>query len=126
MAAMGGNVDSSAVPKSASVETAHELVQAGHQYLDVRTPQEFTAGHAVGAINIPYLLYVGSGMSKNPKFLEEVSSHFKTDDKIVVACQAGKRSLMAAKDLVSAGFTEVTDVVGGYAAWTEKGLPTES
>lgn len=24
------------------------------------------------------------------------------------------------------GFTEVTDIVGGYAAWTQNGLPTES
>lgn len=36
MAAMGGNVDSAPVPKSAPVEIAHELLQAGFQYLDVR------------------------------------------------------------------------------------------
>ncbi|KAI8536913.1 hypothetical protein RHMOL_Rhmol10G0293800 [Rhododendron molle] len=126
MAAMGGNVDSAPVPKSAPVEIAHELLQAGFQYLDVRTPEEFTAGHAIGAVNVPYLFKVGSGMSKNPNFLEEVSSQFGKDDKIIVGCLSGKRSLMAATDMMSAGFTEVTDIVGGYAAWTQNGLPTES
>ncbi|KHN24869.1 Thiosulfate sulfurtransferase, chloroplastic, partial [Glycine soja] len=39
----------------------YELLLAGHQYLDVRTPEEFNAGHAPGAINIPYMFRVGSG-----------------------------------------------------------------
>nr|GMD53402.1 thiosulfate sulfurtransferase 16, chloroplastic-like [Ipomoea batatas] len=91
-----------------------------------RTPEEFMAGHAAGAINIPYMFKVGSGMSKNPRFLEEVLEHFGKDDEIIVGCQLGKRSLMAAIDLVSAGFTGITDIAGGYAAWTQNGLPTES
>ncbi|KAK9284968.1 hypothetical protein L1049_024150 [Liquidambar formosana] len=90
-----------------------------------RTPEEFSAGHAPGAINIPYMYRAGSGMTKNPKFLEEVSSHFGKDDEIIVGCQSGKRSLMAATDLLSAGFSGITDIAGGYAAWTQIGLPTE-
>ncbi|KAK2999665.1 hypothetical protein RJ639_022987, partial [Escallonia herrerae] len=92
----------------------------------LRTPEEFTAGHAAGAINIPYMFRVGSGMKKNPNFLEEVSSHLGKDDEVIVGCQAGKRSLMAATDLLSAGFTGITDIAGGYAAWTQNGLPTEN
>lgn len=41
MAAMGGNVESAAGPKSAPVATAYELLQAGHQYLDVRYSSSF-------------------------------------------------------------------------------------
>ncbi|KAK2981265.1 hypothetical protein RJ640_028630 [Escallonia rubra] len=125
MASAGGDAKSTAVPASVPVRVAHELLQAGHRYLDVRTPEEFTAGHAVGAINIPYMFRVGSGMKKNPNFLEEVSSHLGKDDEVIVGCQAGKRSLMAATDLLSAGFTGITDIAGGYAAWTQNGLPTE-
>ncbi|XP_052196398.1 thiosulfate sulfurtransferase 16, chloroplastic isoform X2 [Diospyros lotus] len=131
MATAGRGVESAAgVPTSVPVRVAHELLLAGHRYLDVRTPEEFTAGHPVGAINIPYMFKVGSGMTKNLKFLEEVLSHFGKDDEIIVVssngCQAGKRSIAAATDLVSAGFTGVTDIAGGYAAWTQNGLPAET
>ncbi|CAK9142794.1 unnamed protein product [Ilex paraguariensis] len=123
---VGENVQSTAVPTSVPVRVAHELLQAGHRYLDVRTREEFSAGHAVGAINIPYMFRVGSGMTKNPNFLEELLSLLAKDDEIIVGCQIGKRSFMAASDLVSAGFTGITDIAGGYAAWTQNGLPTES
>ncbi|KAJ0964046.1 hypothetical protein J5N97_029168 [Dioscorea zingiberensis] len=114
-----------AVPRSVPVRVAHELLQAGHRYLDVRTVDEFNAGHAVGAVNIPYLFKVGSGMTRNPKFVEEVLSVFGTDDEIIVGCQSGKRSLMAAADLCNAGFTGITDIAGGYSAWVQTGLPVE-
>ncbi|KAJ8441061.1 hypothetical protein Cgig2_020352 [Carnegiea gigantea] len=162
------------VPTSVAVRVAYELLQAGHRYLDVRTPEEFSAGHVPGALNIPYLFRVGSvgalqsfpfrnslilvvldapcfhtvsfvlidtGMTKNPNFLAQVSSHFGKDDEILIfsswldhvdkyddyiqGCQSGKRSLMAANDLQSAGYTGIMDVAGGYAAWTQSGLPTE-
>ncbi|RXH74953.1 hypothetical protein DVH24_029674 [Malus domestica] len=109
------NLEAVGVPTSVPVRVAHELLQAGHKYLDVRTPGEFSAGHAPGAVNIPYLYKVGSGMSKNPEFLKEVSSHFRKHDEIIVGCQLGKRSMMAATDLVAAGFTGITDIAGGYA-----------
>ena len=48
-------------PTSVPVRVALELLQAGYRYLDVRTPEEFSAGHAPAAINIPYLHRVGSG-----------------------------------------------------------------
>ncbi|KAG5250272.1 hypothetical protein OIU76_006573 [Salix suchowensis] len=110
-------------PRSVQVHVAHELLQAGHQYLDVRTCDEFRVGHPSGAINIPYMLNNGAEMFKNSKFLEEVSSQFRKDDDIVVGCKSGRRSLLAACDLQAAGFVRVTDVAGGYTAWTENGLP---
>ncbi|XAR58029.1 hypothetical protein NMG60_11026363 [Bertholletia excelsa] len=72
------------------------------------------------------MLTVGSGMTKNLNFLEEVLSHFGKDDEIIIGCQGSDRSLMAAMDLVSAGFTGVTDIAGGYAVWTQIGLPLDS
>lgn len=33
---------------------AYALLQSGLPYLDVRTPEEFASGHAVGAVNIPF------------------------------------------------------------------------
>jgi rhodanese-related sulfurtransferase len=38
-------------------------------------------------------------MIKNAKFVEEVSQEFDKDDEIVVACQSGRRSMMAVTEL---------------------------
>ncbi|EFH38699.1 predicted protein, partial [Arabidopsis lyrata subsp. lyrata] len=75
------------VPSSVSVTVAHDLLLAGHRYLDV-TPEEFRQGHACGAINVP-CMNRGVSMSKNPDFLELVSSHFGQSDNIIVGCQSG-------------------------------------
>ncbi|CAD6338255.1 unnamed protein product [Miscanthus lutarioriparius] len=113
-----------AVPlRSVPVRVAYELQQAGHRYLDVRTESEFSAGHPERAVNIPYLFRAGSGTTKNTCFLEQVASIFGKNDGIIVGCQSGRRSLMAASELSSAGFTTVTDVAGGFSSWTENGLP---
>lgn len=68
MATVGENVQSNASaaappPTSVPVRVAHELLQAGHRYLDVRTAEEFSAGHAAGAVNVPYMFRVGSGFA---------------------------------------------------------------
>ena len=38
-------------------------------------------------------------------------------------CQSGKRSELACIDLLAAGFMNVKNVGGGYAAWLHNGLP---
>ncbi|KAL4326479.1 hypothetical protein AHAS_Ahas13G0004200 [Arachis hypogaea] len=96
------NLESRKVPTSVAVGVAHGLLQAGHRYLDVRTIEEFSAGHTPGAINIPYLHKIGEDMTKNADFIEQVSSQFSKHDKIVVGCKSGKRSKMAATDLLDA------------------------
>ncbi|XP_044425404.1 rhodanese-like domain-containing protein 15, chloroplastic isoform X2 [Triticum aestivum] len=112
-----------AVPASVPVRVAYEMQLAGHRYLDVRTEGEFGGGRPAGAVNIPYMYSTGSGMAKNPHFLEQVSAIFGSDDELIIGCQSGKRSLMAAAELCSAGFTAVTDIAGGFSTWRENGLP---
>ncbi|EER90413.1 hypothetical protein BDA96_10G347600 [Sorghum bicolor] len=116
--------EAAAVPvRSVPVRVAYELQQAGHRYLDVRTESEFSAGHPERAVNIPYLFRAVTGTTKNTCFLEQVASIFGKDDGIIIGCQSGRRSLMAATELSSAGFTTVTDVAGGFSSWRENGLP---
>ncbi|CAN6206644.1 unnamed protein product [Urochloa humidicola] len=112
-----------AIPRSVPVQIAYELQQTGHRYLDVRTESEFLAGHPERAVNIPYMFRAGSGTTKNAHFLEQVSRIFGKDDDIIIGCQSGRRSLMAATELYSAGFTAVTDIAGGFSSWRENGLP---
>jgi rhodanese-related sulfurtransferase len=46
------------------------------------------------------------------------------DQELVLVCDHGCSSLLAAATLVDLGFTRVGDIVGGFAAWREAGLPT--
>lgn len=44
---------------------------------------------------------------------------------VVVFCNEGYASSLAARDLQALGLPHATDLVGGYRAWAEAGLPTE-
>ncbi|BFI33771.1 hypothetical protein AXG93_4689s1560 [Marchantia polymorpha subsp. ruderalis] len=112
--------------RSVPVQVARELLNAGHRYLDVRTVEEFAAGHVEGAVNVPYMYKAGAGMSKNLRFVDDVRKIFHKDTEIVVGCKSGRRSLMAAHELEAGEYTGVTDMVGGYDAWVESGLPVNS
>jgi rhodanese-related sulfurtransferase len=46
------------------------------------------------------------------------------DQQIVLICDHGCSSILAAAALVELGFARAGDVVGGFAAWREAGLPT--
>eukprot|EP00897_Mesotaenium_endlicherianum_P010129 jgi/Mesen1/9144/ME000580S08480 len=105
------------------VQVANELIEAGHQFLDVRTPEEFAGGHVEGAVNIPYMYRHNGGMVKNDSFLRQVGDHFCKDEEVVVACQTGARSMMAAAELQAAQYDGITDVGGGFGAWMLSGLP---
>jgi|SRR5690242_5715554 rhodanese-related sulfurtransferase len=85
--------------------------------IDVREPEEFLAGHLPGAINIPRGL------------LEfRVDNHPIVCDRncnIVLQCQSGGRSALATVAMQELGYKNVTNLAGGYAAWSAAGLPTE-
>jgi rhodanese-related sulfurtransferase len=105
-------------------------------YLDVRTEEEFAAGHPVGAINVPVAFPDPSGgMLLNPNFLKLVESLLPYDKRIFCGCQSGGRSQKGAEILMETGFTDVTNVHGGYGGvrdpsgqllvpgWIDNGLP---
>jgi rhodanese-related sulfurtransferase len=121
--------------KSISVQEAHQQQRSGSTYLDVRSVPEFENGHPAGAYNIP-LLHLDPAtrqMTPNPDFLSTVQANFPADAKLVIGCQAGARSLKACEALAAAGYTNVTNVAGGFggsprgeAGWTQAGLPVET
>ncbi len=83
--------------------------------LDVRTPEEFAAGHVPGAVNIPHDQVAERYM--------EVT--FNPAEEIVVYCRSGKRAGAAAEVLGELGFTGVADLDGHWLAWSSAGLPFE-
>lgn len=46
------------------------------------------------------------------------------EERIVLLCRHGCSSILAAATLVELGFSHAGDVIGGFAAWREAGLPT--
>jgi rhodanese-related sulfurtransferase len=46
------------------------------------------------------------------------------EQQIVLLCDHGCSSILAAASLVELGFADAGDVIGGFAAWREAGLPT--
>ncbi len=105
-------------------------------YLDVRTEGEFAAGHPAGAINIPVMVAKGSGADAvESRLCRSRREGIPKDKKLVVGCMAGGRSQRACEMLEEAGFTDLTNVVGGFggqrdasgkvvvAGWKEAGLP---
>lgn len=74
--------------------------------LDVRTPEEFEAGHLPGAVNIPI------------DQLRERMGEVPRDQKIAAYCQVGQRGYLATRILNQAGFS-VMNVSGGYLSFTQ-------
>jgi hydroxyacylglutathione hydrolase len=48
------------------------------------------------------------------------------DQSIVLVCESGSRSAIGASLLTAAGFSDVTNLTGGIAAWRREGLPLEA
>lgn len=101
--------------KHASVTEAHQLQASGATYVDVRSTGEFAAGHPEGAVNVPLLEQDDRGQrAQNPDFLRVMKAAFPADARLLVGCQAGMRSLKASQMLETFGFTDVTNVRGGF------------
>jgi rhodanese-related sulfurtransferase len=127
------------VPKFARVspEEAQSLLAEGHVYVDVRTEQEFEAGHVPGAYNVPFRLRGPAGFVPNPDFAAVMQRRFGKEDRLVIGCQTGSRSLKAAAELSDLGYTNLSELRTGYEGsrdafgrpdpgWSKKGLPVES
>lgn len=79
----------------------------GLQVVDVRNPGEVQAGMIAGAVSIP--------VGQLPERMGELDPGAPT----VVYCAGGYRSSVAASLLRHHGFTDVSDILGGYNAWDD-------
>jgi rhodanese-related sulfurtransferase len=97
-----------------SAREAHELMEQGHAYLDVRTVEEFEQGHPKGAYNVPFEVMVHDGnVEPNTGFLREVRASFAAGAPLVLGCKQGIRSLRAARLLEAGGFTNLVEMRPG-------------
>lgn len=104
---------------------------AGWTYVDVRSPEEFAAGHPVGAVNVPIKVRGPHGeLVFEPGFLEAMKQ-FAPTTPLLLGCKTGGRSMTAAEMLQQVGYTTLVNVDGGFVGkpgqpgWQELGLPSE-
>src|SRR5690606_12968463 len=78
--------------------------------VDVRAASEHQAGHVPDARNLPL-----------PQ-LRARAEELPRDRPMVLTCQSGYRSMIAASLLRELGFEQVSDHRGGFSAWSSAGL----
>ena len=100
--------------KRASPLEVTQMINRGKTtVVDVRSTEEFTAGHLRDAKHIP-LADLASRIGE----LEKSKSR-----SVIIVCQSGARADKAVRQLAAAGFNEVVRLDGGIAAWQAAGLP---
>jgi len=92
---------------------AQELLQENIQLIDVRTPGEFSAGHIAGA---RLMDWSGGQLQAEWQSLDKTKP-------LVIYCASGRRSAAASAFLRKNGFTDITDLAGGFGAWSSAGKP---
>jgi hydroxyacylglutathione hydrolase len=87
-------------------------LNGSHVILDVRKRSEYAEGHIPDALNIP--------LAELPDRLGEIP-----EGEVVVHCQGGSRSAIAASILQLHGRDEVSNMSGGFSEWARSGNKVE-
>lgn len=99
-----------------TTEQAREFIKTDQPLiLDVRTTQEYAAGHLPGAVHIP--------LHQLEKRYSEVAQF--RDRPVLIYCATGNRSTVAAKILIDKGFERISNLRHGIADWVRKNHPVE-
>lgn len=85
----------------------------GAVVVDLRERKDFTAGHIVGAVNIPSAV-----LESRLGEIENRKTH-----PVVLVCAMGQHAGAAGTTLRKAGFTQVTRLGGGMNEWRNSNLP---
>ena len=107
----GCSSSNEAIKKVDPVEFSEVVKQPWVITLDVRTPEEFNAGHIANAININL---------EGSDFTSEVSK-LDMNATIAVYCRSGNRSGVATEQMAELGFVDMYDMQGGILEWEAVG-----
>jgi hydroxyacylglutathione hydrolase len=114
LAAWQGKGKLATIPQIGAAELARRLSKGEATVIDVRNASEWDTGHVSGASNVPLAT------------LAERIAEIPRDQQVVVHCQAGTRSSIAASVLRANGVENVVNLTGGFAEWSDTGLPIET
>lgn len=96
---------------------------AGAVLVDVRTSEQRSRGGRIhGALPIDRTVLEWRLDPTSPDRIPQASN---AGVRVIVVCEEGYSSSLAAASLLDLGLTNVTDVVGGFEAWKAAGLPVE-
>ena len=112
-ASAAAGADVSAAPQIGVAALAERLKRGEVAVIDVRGQAEWAAGHLPNVQNIP----VG--------YLTERLTEIPRDRPVVVHCQSGARSAIAASVLRAKGLRNIVNLSGGFAEWAAAGNPVE-
>jgi phage shock protein E len=101
-----------AAANPAGAAQARSAARGDTLWVDVRTPEEFTAGHVANAVNIPF-----DAMEQRWTELERYRGQ-----PVVLYCHSGRRAGIALQVLQAHGFTKATNG-GGLEALRQAGEP---
>ena len=87
-----------------------KLLEQNIRVVDVRTPEEFSAGALPNAENVSVT---------SLSFLSEIGYYAK-DEPILVYCKMGSRSARAVLIMKTLGFQNIYELEGGYVAWKDQ------
>jgi rhodanese-related sulfurtransferase len=93
-------------------QDAKQLIDSGAQLVDVRSDEEYAAGHIPGARLIPV------------ETVHSAGSGLERERPVVVYCRSGDRSGVAADAFAASGW-DAHSIEGGLLAWRDAGLPLE-
>jgi rhodanese-related sulfurtransferase len=122
--------------------TIDELLAAARDRLTRASPEEAAARHAAGALlidvrvdeqrradgTIPGALVLSLNHIEwrlDPTSTARIREATDTDIDVVLFCDEGYVSSLAAARLHDLGLTRATDMIGGFQAWRAAGLPVE-
>ncbi|MDQ4027449.1 MAG: rhodanese-like domain-containing protein [Actinomycetota bacterium] len=104
-------------------EEALAAMKQGALLIDVRCESDRTStGGIRGALNIPLTVLEWRLDSASETRHPDIAG---TDRRVILICAQGYSSSLAARRLHELGFHDATDVIGGFEAWAEHGLPVE-
>ena len=87
--------------------------------IDVRSPDEFAAGHLPGALNVAHSEFIDTP-AESVALLPTAM-----DAEIVVYCASGKRAGIASTIIANAGYTNVGHLTGDFRGWEAAGYTIE-
>jgi len=104
-----------------SVEEFDEMIENHDDLLivDVREPDEYHRGHLPGALSIPRGLLEGAADAGCKWRVEKLRA--AREGTVVLYCQNGSRSALAADTLQQMGFQRVYNLAGGVEMWQAEG-----
>ena len=106
-----------------TAEQAAAEQTAGALLVDTRTAEQRTRdGEIRGAIVIDRTVLEWRLDPTSPSRIAQATSH---DVRVIVVCNEGYSSSLAAASLLDLGLVNATDVIGGFQAWKAAGLPVE-